>query len=134
MTESPAYHQPVARWFRYCLLIAAIFNLFGAISFAPPVYYAIADPLGFPKEGSSFGLWVISSWILIFGIGYAWLFIKPKPEKVFIAVAAGCKIAIATFFFIFWLTSDLPLISLFAGGGDLIFAIIFIFWIVQTKI
>ena len=133
MTESPAYQQPVARWFRYCLLITAIFNLFGAISFAPPVYYSMADTLGFPTEGNPFGLWVISAWILIFGLGYAWLFIKPKPETVFIAVAAGCKIAIALLFFIFWFAGDLPLISLFAGGGDLIFAILFIVWLWQTK-
>jgi hypothetical protein len=47
------------------LVITAIFNLFGAISFAPPVYYPMADSLGLPKDIMPFGLWVIASWILI---------------------------------------------------------------------
>ncbi|MGL5061608.1 MAG: hypothetical protein ACRC62_16690 [Microcoleus sp.] len=133
MTESQTSQQPVALWFRYCLSIAAIYNLFGAISFAPPVYYQVAESLGLPKEATPFCLWTIASWILIFGFGYAWLAVKPKPEYLFIAVAAACKLAIAIWFIIFWLTGDLPLISLFAGLGDLSFAAIFMFWLLQTS-
>jgi hypothetical protein len=80
-----------------------------------------------------FGLWVIASWILIFGVGYAWLSVQPKPENLFVAVAAACKVAIAIFFFIFWSTGELPLISLFTGCVDFLFAIIFIFWLFQIR-
>lgn len=133
MPESPVSHQPMTVWFRYCLLTTAVFNLFGAISFAPPVYYQMADTLGLPKDTVPFGLWVIASWIFIFGVGYAWLSVQNKPENLFIAVAAACKVTIAIFFFIFWSTGDLPLISLFAGCGDFLFAIIFILWLFQTR-
>lgn len=133
MPESPVSHQPIPRLFRYCLVITALFNLFGSISFAPPVYYQMADILGLPKDTIPFGLWVISSWILIFGIGYAWLAIHPKPEHLFVAVAAACKVAIAIFFFIFWSTGELPLVALLTGCGDLLFAVVFIVWLFQTR-
>ncbi|MEC4887783.1 MAG: hypothetical protein SAL70_41695 [Scytonema sp. PMC 1070.18] len=133
MITSPTDSQPVATWFRYCLLFTAIFNLFGAISFAPPVYNWVVNPLGLVNGTSPFSLWVIAFWILIFGVVYAWLAIKSQPEKLFIAVAAACKMASAILFFIYWFTGDLPLSSLFAGSGDFIFAILFIFWLFQTR-
>ncbi|HEY9877979.1 MAG TPA: hypothetical protein V6D29_05960 [Leptolyngbyaceae cyanobacterium] len=125
--------QPIATWFRYCLSATAIFNLFGAISFAPPIYYRTADSLGFPKYESPFLLWVLASWILIFGLAYAWLAIKAKPEYLFVAVAAACKVAIALFLIGFYLSGDLPAISLFAAAGDLLFALIFIIWIFLSQ-
>ncbi|OKH50502.1 hypothetical protein NIES2101_19440 [Calothrix sp. HK-06] len=75
-------------------MAAAIFNLFGAINFAPPVYYWVGDTVELPQDASPFGLWVIASWIFLFGVGYAWLALKPKPERLFIAVAASCKLAL----------------------------------------
>lgn len=131
MTESPAQKQPVATWFRYCLLVTAIFNLFGTISFLPPVYYPMVNILGLP-EATPFGLWVIASWIFIFGAGYAWMFVTAKPERLFVGVAAACKITIALCFCIFWLTGDFPLISLFVGCSDFLLAGIFIFWLLQS--
>lgn len=131
MTKSPVNHQPIATWFRYCLLLTTIFNLFGVIRFAPPVYYP-ADTVGLPKD-AIFVHWVIASWILILGLSYAWLAITAKPEKFFIAIAAACKIAIAILFFIFCARGDLPLTFLFGGFGDLFFACAFIFWLFQTQ-
>ncbi|HEY9737460.1 MAG TPA: hypothetical protein V6D06_14300 [Trichocoleus sp.] len=125
--------SPIATWFRYCLLITAVFNLFGALSFAPPIYYSTAEALGLPINVAPFSLWVIASWIFIFGVGYAWLFFNPKREPLFIAVAAACKIAIAFFFFIFWALGDLPLVSVLVGCADLLFGLIFILWLLQTR-
>lgn len=133
MTASPKPYQPIATWFRYCLLLTAIFNLFGAISFAPPVYYSMADMLGLPTDVSPFFLWIIADWIFIFGAAYAWLSINPKPESFFVAVAAACKITLAIFSFLFWFTNDLPLTSVWVGGCDFLFGIVFIFWLFQTK-
>ncbi|MEA5566734.1 MULTISPECIES: hypothetical protein [unclassified Anabaena] len=131
MNKSPVNQQPVAKWFRYCLLLTAIFNLFGAIRFAPPVYYP-ADTVILPKD-AIFVHWVIASWILILGVSYAWLAIKAKVENFFIAVAAAFKIAIAILFFAFCFRGDLPLTFLFGGFGDLFFAFAFIFWLFQTQ-
>ncbi|WP_427160421.1 hypothetical protein ACQFX9_01685 [Aliinostoc sp. HNIBRCY26] len=130
MTTSPVNQKPVATWFRYCLFLTTIFNLFGAIRFAPPVYYG-ANTVELPKD-AIFVHWVIASWIFILGAGYAWLAITAKPEKFFIAVAAACKIAIAILFFIFWFQGDLSFTFLLAGCGDLFFAFAFIFWLWQT--
>ncbi|HEY9877423.1 MAG TPA: hypothetical protein V6D29_03150 [Leptolyngbyaceae cyanobacterium] len=132
MANSSKSYQPIATWFRYCLAITAIFNGFGAVSFAPPIYYSAANSLGLPNYVTPFPLWVLASWIFIFGVAYAWLAITAKPEYLFVAVAAACKVAIALFFFVFWLTGDLPPIVLFAASGDLLFAVIFIFWISRT--
>lgn len=133
MAESFLYPPPIAVWFRYCLAITSVFNGLGAISFAPPVYRSIAGILGLTGEVSDFSLWVIASWILIFGVGYAWLAIKAKPEKLFIAIAAACKIAIAFLFFYYWFIGELPPFALVAGLGDLVFAVIFIFWLFSNQ-
>ncbi len=133
MAKSLVYPQPIAAWFRYCLAITAVFNGFGALSFAPPVYRLMAGKLGLTSEVSDFSLWVIASWILIFGVGYAWLAIKGKPEPLFIAVAAACKLAIAFLFFYYWFIGELPLFSLIAGVGDLILAVIFLFTLFSNQ-
>ncbi|TWH40034.1 hypothetical protein [Dulcicalothrix desertica] len=132
MPKFPLPEQSISTWFRYCLMAAAIFNLFGAISFAPPVYYRVGDTVKLPQDASPFGLWVIASWIFLFGVGYAWLALKPKPERLFIAVAASCKLALTILFVVFCSTGYLPSICLFAGLGDFIFAMAFIFWLFQT--
>lgn len=110
-----------------------MFNLFGAISFAPPIYDQVADAIGFAKTASPVGFWVLATWILIFGVGYVWLAMYSKSEPLFIAVAAACKMAIALFFFVFWFTGDLPSILLVAGFGDFIFALLFVVWLLQTR-
>jgi hypothetical protein len=79
----------------------------------------VNDILGFPSD--------------MIGMRTRFLTFKSKPEKLFIAVASACKMARAILFFIYWFTGDLPLSSLFAGSGDFIFAILFIFWLFQTR-
>jgi hypothetical protein len=123
---------PIAIWFRVCLAIAALFNFCGALSFAPPLYDSVAPSLGLPTQVSSFGFWVLATWILIFGIAYAWLALNPQPQTLFVAVAAACKMAIAIFFFVFWFIGDLPIIALLAGSGDLLLGIAFIVWLLQS--
>jgi hypothetical protein len=126
---SQSIQAPIATWFRVCLAIAALFNLCGALSFAPPLYKLVAPSLGLPTLLSPFGFWVLASWILIFGIAYGWLALNPQPQTLFVAVAAFCKMAIATFFFIFWFTGDLPMLALLAGSGDLLLGIAFMVWL-----
>ncbi|MCU0571107.1 MAG: hypothetical protein MUF49_31650 [Oculatellaceae cyanobacterium Prado106] len=43
---SQSIQAPIATWFRACLAIAALFNLCGALSFAPPLYNLVAPSLG----------------------------------------------------------------------------------------
>ncbi|MBD2157038.1 hypothetical protein [Leptolyngbya sp. FACHB-16] len=124
---------PIATWFRVCLTIAALFNFCGTLSFMPPLYNSVAPSLGLPTQISPFGFWVLATWILIFGIAYAWLALNPQPQTLFVAVAAACKIAIAIFFFIFWFTDDLPIIALLIGSGDLFLGITFVVWLLQTR-
>ncbi|MGL5062213.1 MAG: hypothetical protein ACRC62_19735 [Microcoleus sp.] len=123
---SHSIRAPIANWFRVCLAIAALFNFCSALSFAPPLYDAVAPSLGLPPLISPFSFWVLASWISIFGIAYAWLALNPQPQTLFVAVAAACKMAIAVFFFIFWFTGDLPIIALAGGSGDLLCGVAFI--------
>ncbi|MBD2294297.1 hypothetical protein H6G06_12560 [Anabaena sphaerica FACHB-251] len=119
------------KWFRYSLLATAIMNLAGAVIFALPIY-GKGDVFGLPNAHPLY-LWIISSWILIFGVAYFWLALTAKPERLYIAVVAACKLAIAFIFFAFWMTGDLPFITASAGGGDFFFAIIFIYWLFQRR-
>jgi hypothetical protein len=117
-------------WFRYCLFTTAIMNLMGAVVFVLPVF-GQGDIFKLPQNVHPFYLLIISAWILIFGISYLWLALSAKPERFYIAIVAACKLAIASIFLIFWFTGDLPLITASAGGGDLFFGLIFIYWLFQ---
>lgn len=118
-------------WFRACLWAAALFNLTGAIAFAIP-FLTATNPFGMP-EAHPFYFGTLSSWILFFGVGYGWMAFTQKPERLFIALAAACKGAIALFFITFWITGDLPFLTASAGLGDLGFAIAFVVWLWQSK-
>ncbi len=117
-------------WFRFLLLATALLNLVGAIAFAPPISGS-GEISGLPQT-HPFYLWTLSSWILLFGVAYFWLAITAKPERLFIAVAAAAKLAIAVLIFAFWMVGDLPSTMMFAGCGDLFFAIAFIYWLFRT--
>lgn len=133
MTPSAQSNRLVAPWFRRCLLIAAGFNGLGAAFFAPPVYDRSVDVLGLPPDTMPFALWTIASWIAIFGLGYGWMALRAKPEPLFIAVAAACKLSIATIFVVFWQLGSLPAIVPLSGLGDVLFAIAFLVWLQQTR-
>lgn len=117
-------------WFRYLLAATVLLNLGGAIALAPPIYGS-GGSSGLP-HAHPFYLWTLSSWTLIFGVGYFWLALTAKPERLFIAVAAAAKLAIAVLLFAFWRVGDLPLTAVFVGCADLFFAIAFIYWLLQT--
>jgi hypothetical protein len=118
------------KWFRYLLAATALLNLGGAIAFVPPIHSS-AESSGMPSA-HPFYLWTLSSWILIFGVGYFWMALTAKPERLFIAAAAAAKLAIAVLLFAFWRVGDLPLMALFVGCADLFFAIAFIYWLFRT--
>jgi hypothetical protein len=117
-------------WFRYTLFATTIMNFTGAIVFALPIF-GRGDIFKLPENAHPLYLSIISAWIFIFGVAYLWLALTAKPERFYIAVVTVCKLAIAFFFFIFWLTGDLPLLTASAGVGDLLFALIFIYWLLQ---
>ncbi len=129
---SAAPPASLPQWFRYCLASALVFNLFGVVSFAPPIYYRAAASLGFPTDISPFGFWVLAAWILWFGLGYGWLAIYPRREVVFIAVAAACKITLGICLIGFWATGYLPNLALMPAGGDFAYAIAFILWLLNS--
>ncbi|MBD2156852.1 hypothetical protein [Leptolyngbya sp. FACHB-16] len=119
----------MVKWFRYCLYAAAFMNVMGSLAFIFPLVTQ-SNPLSMP-EAHPLYLGTLSSWILIFGIAYAWMAFMQKPERLFIAVAAACKVAIAILFFVFWLAGDLSFLAASVGLGDLSFAIAFIYWLRQ---
>ncbi|HEY9652008.1 MAG TPA: hypothetical protein V6C95_15190 [Coleofasciculaceae cyanobacterium] len=118
-------------WFRYVLMATALLNLGGAIAFAPPIHSSGEKP-GLP-QAHPFYLWTLSSWILILGVAYFWMALTAQPERLFIAVAAAAKLAIAFLLFAFWIVGELPLTAMFVGCADLFFAIAFIYWLFQTR-
>ena len=58
----------VGRGMRWLLLCCGPMNLAGAVCFAPPVT-AVRRLFGLP-ESAPFYLWVLSAWILAFGVAY----------------------------------------------------------------
>ncbi|MBD2345607.1 hypothetical protein H6G18_15820 [Anabaena subtropica FACHB-260] len=120
------------RWFRYVLISTAIFNLFGAVIFALPIF-GQEKLSALPQNTHPLYLWIISSWIFILGVAYLWLAFADKPEPLFIAVAAAAKLAIALIFFTFWMLGELKFSFVLSGCVDLFYAMVFIYWLLQTS-
>ena len=68
-------------------------NLGGAVLFAPPMA-ALRQSLGLP-DADAFYLWILSSWVLAFGIAYFYLGYTGRPNRGVLALGAWGKAVFA---------------------------------------
>lgn len=112
---------------RRILLGCGALNLVGAICFAPPVT-AVRRVFHFPDAPPLY-LWILASWILAFGVAYAYQGWTRRPNRSVLALGAWGKAAFA-----------LAVVSPILGGGfsaltgaaaapDAIGAAIFCWWL-----
>jgi hypothetical protein len=119
-------------WFRKALFATAVANVGGALIFAPPVRFA-RELFGLPEAGHALYLWVISTWILAFGVGYLWLALTQRREWGFVAIAAAGKLAFAFLLAAHWLAGSLPFVAVLAGLWDLVLGVLFVIWLLRHR-
>jgi hypothetical protein len=123
----------VDRFFRRTLLATGLLNLFGAALLAPPGV-ALRELAGLPEAGHSLYAWILSLWILFFGVGYLRLSRSTAQERYFIAIGAAGKASFSLLLALYWLAGDLPFRAALAGSADLGFAAVFVYWLRATRL
>lgn len=117
---------------RMVMSAAAVLNGLGAFIFTP-AGTELRQIRGLSLEGHPFYLWIIGSFILIFGFAYLWAGITGKADPLFISVGAAGKLAFFGLTVAYWILGELPVNVPLAAASDFILALIFIFWLFSTK-
>ena len=115
---------------RKALAATAVMNVAGSIAFTP-AGAGLRASLGIPPAHPIWGL-MVGSFILFMGLGYAALAISGKPERIFLAVAAGGKAAFAAIMISMGIAGEIPAAAAASGLPDLVFAAIFARWVLRA--
>jgi hypothetical protein len=119
------------KWFRIALFTTGIINLFGGITFAPPVSFG-REMFKFPDAHPAY-LWIFAIWIFAFGVCYLWLAFRQRREWLFIVIAAIGKLSFFGMFAVYWFCGELSIRAVAGVAGDLIFGSIFAFWALKHR-
>ena len=119
-------------WMRGALSATAAMNAVGAIAFAPPAG-ALRAVVGMPEADHPLYLAMVSMFVLLFGLGYLWSALAGQADRLFIAIAAIGKLCFFALLSWFWITNAMPLWAVTVGSGDLVFALLFLAWLVIAQ-
>ena len=122
----------LAPWFRRTLIATGLMNLAGALTFVPS-FPALRTFARLPDPGHPFYGWLLSLWILFFGLAYLCLAFAITPERLLLYVGAAGKASVSLLLVTFRLFGDLPGSAPLAGSSDLLFAVLFSLWLYQTR-
>lgn len=119
------------RFVRGVLLASGPLNAFGAILFAPPMSM-LRNELGLP-EADPFYLWVLSAWVLAFGVAYVHMGWTGRADRGVLALGAWGKAVFAVLMLSLFARGQ---VSVLAGVGalpDLVMAVVFAAWLVTNR-
>lgn len=116
------------RWLRRALYATAVMNVSGSLAFVP-AGQPIRALAGFPEPGHPFYLWLLAIWIAAFGVAYGWSAHTNCVEPVFLAVATVGKLSFAGLLIGYAATGGLPAPAALGASGDLVFGLLFLYWL-----
>ena len=112
---------------RRALWTTAVFNVGGALLFLFPD--SLGRMAGLPAPVPGVHATLLASFVLLFGGAYAWLARQPTIDRPMVAMTAVGKTAAFVIAVGFWTMGDLPATTVMAASGDLVFAAIFVWWL-----
>jgi hypothetical protein len=80
-------------------------------------------------EADAFYLWLVASWILLFGLGYLAMALTGRMERGVLAVGAGAKTTFALLVMGYVLSGVWPTQASLLAGADLGLAVIYVRWL-----
>jgi hypothetical protein len=116
---------------RRALWATAVFNVGGALLFAFPESLGRVAGLPSPVPGVYAAL--LASFVLLFAGMYAWLARQPRIDRPMVGLAAIGKTSVFVLVGVFWMTGELPGLTVIAAAGDLGFAGIFVWWLRRAR-
>lgn len=126
MTPSPSEQN-----LRALLIASGPINALGALIFAPP-FPLVRQWFGLP-DGHVLYLWVLSSWILVFGIAYFSMGWTGRLDRTFLAVGAAGKTSFSLALMALAAAGDLDPLAVVVGLPDLAMAAVFTAWLLATQ-
>ena len=119
-------------WMRVVMLVTAIMNILGAITFVPSAR-ALRVMGGFPALAHPLYLSTIGAFIGIFGLAYLWSAVTGKADRQFVAVAAAGKLTFFALLVRYAWAGVLPLSAALSGTGDLVIGGLFLVWLLSPS-
>ena len=120
------------RWMRWALLATAVMNMLGFALFLPSAD-SLRQLAGLPQAEHPLYLANIAMFVLLFGLGYLWAAIAGRAERLFLSLAALGKLSFVGIVVGFWLGGSLPLRAVLAVGGDLVFGVLFLVFLLRDE-
>ncbi len=121
----------LGRGMRWLLMACGPMNLAGAICFAPP-FTAGRQLLGLPEPPSIY-LWILSSWVLAFGVAYFLQGWSGRPSRGVLALGAWGKTVFGALFVWQAATGELPWLAGASAAPDLAIAAVFAGWLWRSR-
>jgi hypothetical protein len=116
---------------RGALMASAVMNTGAALLFAFPD--SLGELAGMPKPVPRIYTTLLAVFVMLFGVAYAWLSRQPVIDRPLVALSALGKMGVFTVILVFWILGDLGGRSVVGAVGDLVFAVIFAWWLVRSR-
>lgn len=112
---------------RRALHATSIMNVGGAMLFAFPD--SVGRFAGLPGPVPRLHSLFLAGLVLMFAGTYAWLARQPRIDRPLVAFSALGKTLFVAVVTLCWLLGDVPFLSVAAASADLVFAAIFVWWL-----
>ena len=113
------------------MLATAVMNFGAAVLFLPPAG-ALRALAGFPEAAPAVYLATVALFVALFGAGYLWVGVMGRAEPLFVALSAAGKAGFVTLVVGFAAAGDVPWRAALVASADLVFAALFVRWLVAT--
>ncbi len=121
--------DPTMRTMRMVLVSGGPVNAIGALIFAPPLPW-VRELFGLPG-GHALYLWILSIWILLFGVAYSAMGLSGRIDRTFLWVAAGGKATFSLALVAMAMAGEIPFVAALVGLPDLALAGYFARWLLR---
>ena len=116
--------SPFMRWL---LMASGPMNLVGAVLFSPPMG-ALRGAFGLPGS-DDFYLWIVSAWVLAFGVAYVVMGWSGHADRGVLALGAWGKGVFAVLTISLVAQGRAPALAAAGAIPDLVMAVAFSFWL-----
>ena len=125
--EKPEEVQRLGPSMRWLLMACGPMNVIGAIGFLP-LFPVTRNVLGL-ADSDPFFLWVLSAWILAFGVAYSYQAWSARANRMVLMLGAWGKAVFALQLIARAITGQAPDFAAIAGLPDLVCALVFVAWL-----
>ena len=118
------------QFMRRSLQTTAVFNFGGALLFAFPG--SLGQLAGMPAPAPHVYTAFLAFLVALFGATYGWLARQQRIDRAIVAFSAIGKSGFVGVTSVCWLLGELPGKMVAAASGDLVFAGIFVWWLLTS--